>query len=153
MSRKELGERIERSQYSIKKYELGEVTPSLEVIEDIAKALDVERLDLLVGYRDGKTSKEHREETINNMVDDFITFAKKFGYDIFEYLDNKYIISSLESDYERMITKKELLNMHDNVMAYSKFTLDRSFEKINNEDHKSPLGEVSIVEDDIKEGE
>lgn len=153
ITQKGLADIIGKSVRMVQKYESGEVTPSLEVLEDIAKALDVERLDLLVGYRDGKTSKEHREETINNMVDDFITFAKKFGYDIFEYLDNKYIISSLESDYERMITKKELLNMYDNVMAYSKFTLDRSFEKINNEEHKSPLGEVSIVEDDIKEGE
>lgn len=151
ISRKELGDIIGKSQYSIKKYELGEVTPSLEVLEDIAKALDVERWDLLVGSKEGKTRREYREETVNKTIDNFIILAKQFGFDIFEYGENKYIVSSLESDNELLITKNELLDMHDNVMAYSKFTLDYSFEKLNDSEHKSPLQDVRIVEEDEME--
>lgn len=151
MSRKELGERIERSQHSIKKYELGEVTPSLEVIEDIAKALGIERWDLIVGSKEGKTKKEYREEAVNNIIDDFITLAKKFSYDIFQHGKNEYIVSSSESDDELMISKEELLAMRDNVMAYTKFTLDYSFENLNDGLHQSPLEDVNIVEDGEEE--
>lgn len=148
MSRKKLGDLIGKSQHSIKKYELGEVTPSLEVIEDISKALDIEKWDILRGLKEGKPRGSYKEEAINNMIDDFIEFSKGFGFDIFEYHDNNYIISSPNSDNELMITKNELLEIRDKVMAYSKFTLDYSFEKLNNDEHKSPLGEVFIVEEE-----
>lgn len=151
-TQKEMGDIIGKSVRMFQKYESNEVTPSLEVIDDIAKALDVERWDLIVGSKEGKTRSEYREEAVNNILDDFITLAKRFGYDIFEYFDNKYIISSLESDNELIITKNELLEMCDNVMAYSKFTLDYSFDKLNNDEHKSPLENIKIVEDD-KEGD
>lgn len=150
LTQKELANIIEKSVRMVQKYESNEVTPSLEVLDDIAKALDVERWDLIVGSKEGKTRKEYREEAINNMIDEFIMIAKNFGYDVFEY-NNKYIISSLESENELMITKDELLEIRENVMAYTKFTLDFSFEKLNDDEHQSPLENVRIVEEDEME--
>lgn len=84
LTQKELANIIEKSVRMVQKYESNEVTPSLEVLDDIAKALDVERWDLIVGSKEGKTRKEYREEAINNMIDEFIMIAKNFGYDVFE---------------------------------------------------------------------
>lgn len=144
MSRKQLGELIGRSEYSIKKYELGEVTPSLEVIEDIAKALDVERWDLLIGSPDGKTAKEHREDAIEKMLSDFKILLSRVGYDLSDYGD-KYFFSSY--DDEIIINKDELIDMHDTVMDYVKFTVDRSYNKLNDDKHKSTLEEINIVDE------
>ena len=47
LSRAELGDLVGKSEHTIKKYELGEVSPTYDVIGSIAAALKVEMIDLL----------------------------------------------------------------------------------------------------------
>ena len=144
ITQSELAELIEKSLRMVQKYEANDVTPSLEIIGDIAKALDVERWDLLIGSPDGKTAKEHREEAIEKMLSDFKILLSKVGYDLSDYGD-KYFFSSY--DDEIIINKDELIDMHDTVMDYVKFTVDRSYNKLNDDKHKSTLEEINIVDE------
>lgn len=47
LSRLELGEKIGRSEYTIKKYEIGQVVPSVEIIEQLSRELGISVLDLI----------------------------------------------------------------------------------------------------------
>ena len=47
LTQEDLGNKIKKSTRTIQKYELGEVTPSIDVTYDIAEALEINRLDLL----------------------------------------------------------------------------------------------------------
>lgn len=77
-TQKEISDIIGKSARMLQKYESNEVTPSLEVIDDIAKALDVEKKKLL-GIKSGIalinfTTKELIEELKrrNISLNDFI---------------------------------------------------------------------------------
>ena len=144
ITQSELAELIEKSLRMVQKYEANDVTPSLEIIGHIAKALDVKRWDLLVSSPDGKTVKEYREDAIDKMLDDFKTLLSWMGYELSDYGD-KYFLSSAYD--EIIISKDELIDMHDTVMDYAKFTVDRLFKKLNDDEHESTLGEINIVDE------
>ena len=61
LSRKQLGEKIGKSQYSIKNYELNETTLSLDVLEKIAAAFEIEMVEL-IKYKNEISTKTLLEE-------------------------------------------------------------------------------------------
>lgn len=64
MTQKELAERLNKSERMIQKYESGEVTPSIDILNNIAAALDVSVNDLI------------KDDTVNisNMSNDDMEF-------------------------------------------------------------------------------
>ena len=78
------------------------------------------------------------------MLDDFKTLLSWMGYKLSDYGD-KYFLSSAYD--EIIISKDELIDMHDTVMDYAKFTVDRLFKKLNDDEHESTLGEINIVDE------
>ena len=148
MTQKELGEKCGLADSAIRRYELGGANPKFETIIKIAKALDIDFLELIDDYDPeyaylkidrsykGKKNldqikKRNFEESINDLIEDQINFKlqafflilSEYGYK-FEINNGKYSVTcgELHSD----ISKKTLEDICNKTTEFAKYLVDNA---------------------------
>lgn len=86
ITQKELASLIGKSERMIQKYESGNVVPSIDIINNIAKVLEVSEKELFLS------------------IDEVETFANKL---LIEELQNKY--NTLQDDFDKLIEENKML--------------------------------------------
>ena len=81
LTQKQLGELIGRSEVTIRKYEADDVTPSLEIIEEIANALEIQSYELL-NYESSPYVRDTIEYKTNDLVEEK-------AFEVFQYYYNE----------------------------------------------------------------
>ena len=123
LTQQQLGNLINKSAISIRKYEANDITPSLKVLDDIAQALNVTRDDL-IGVPQITSSKFDKFEHILDNDGLLIINKLKVQVNEIEALDKVFNMlgheSQCEDDYIEIV---KLINMYFN---------SKKFEEINN---------------------
>ena len=120
LTQQELGEKIDKTLSSIQKYEKGNVMIPIDVLSNIAKALNI-GIDKLI-YENGGFSNKIE----NNKYDTFIKLLSSLGYEIEQFPLYVLILKK---------EKKELqLNMEDTNVLFSDIEkyIDFSIHKMEN---------------------
>lgn len=146
MTQKELGEKSGLADSAIRRYELGGANPKFETIIKIAKALDVDFLELLDDYdteytylknnriyKDKKNLGEQKirnfEESINEFIEDQLNFKlqtfflilAEYGYKL-ELHNGNYSVTCGEIHSD--ISKKKLEDICNQTTEYAKYLID-----------------------------
>ena len=128
LTQQELGEKIDKTLSSIQKYEKGNVMIPIDVLSNIAKALNI-GIDKLI-YENGGFSNKIE----NNKYDTFIKLLSSLGYEI-----EQFPLYIGEDNWEDVLIlkkeKKELqLNMEDTNVLFSDIEkyIDFSIHKMEN---------------------
>lgn len=148
MTQRELGEKCGLADSAIRRYELGGANPKFETIIKIAKALDIDFLELIDdhdteyaylkidrNYKDKKNlgyiKKRNFEESINDLIEDqsncklqtFFLILAEYGYKL-EICNEKYSVTcgELQSD----ISKKTLEDICSKTTEFAKYLIDNA---------------------------
>ena len=112
LTQQQLGDLINRSAISIRKYEADDITPSFKVLEEIAKALDVNYNDFFDKPSNGNGLFNH----FNNTVDINKLKIEVFELEALNNICNIYGYNlTEEEDYKEL---KQLIEMFINSKRY-----------------------------------
>jgi transcriptional regulator with XRE-family HTH domain len=126
LTQAKLGEAIGKKEITIRKYESDNIAPSIELIEKIAKELDISFFKLI----DGSTLE------MNEVEEPFAQFLKELGFRVTkEKLDdgiNKITcvrICNKENGQIYVMDKKSLDELYDIVGKFTKFQVEETLKK------------------------
>lgn len=82
LTQKQLAELLNKQEITVRKYESGEISPPLKVIEEIAKILDVSNDELLTEKTDRESLKEWQEKISvkSNIQIKLCEYMESLGY-------------------------------------------------------------------------
>lgn len=89
-----------------------------------------------------KTKNDYRESSIQRLIDKFQILLSGVGYTLSELKNDKYKLSPDDGRDDIVITREELFNLWENVMGYTSFTVNNFYDKLNNDEHKPPKGQI-----------
>lgn len=129
---KELGLKVELSEQAVGQYERGDRTPSIEILNRIAIALDISINDLLYPTNEEKLAKVNEFQSIMKNC-----FGEKEGIDVFQ---NKYIeVLKILSNEIKTSYLKNYLNNYLNHFSDSIIYTESEFQYQN-----------ALIEENIK---
>ena len=112
MTQKELADQIGKAESSIRKYEKGLVTIPLDVLQDIAAALDISPSELMKGGPFWEIDQQIDTEALSKEVKNLSvmrSYLEELGYVVKETSETTYLLT--QGEYSASFTNEEYRNL------------------------------------------
>ncbi|MCX4343655.1 MAG: helix-turn-helix domain-containing protein [Kineothrix sp.] len=112
MTQKELADKIGKAESSIRKYEKGLVTIPLDVLQDIAAALDISPSELMKGGPFWEIDQQIDTEALSKEVKNLSvmrSYLEELGYVVKETSETTYLLT--QGEYSASFTNEEYRNL------------------------------------------
>ena len=112
MTQKELADKIGKAESSIRKYEKGLVTIPLDVLQDIAAALDISPSELMKGGPFWEIDQQIDTEALSEEVKNLSvmrSYLEELGYVVKETSETTYLLT--QGEYSASFTNEEYRNL------------------------------------------
>lgn len=157
LTQKQLADMIDKKEITIRRYEKGDIIPPIPAVEDIAKALDIDILRLIVDDNE-MVEEEDLIKIKNGIADERIIYSKPSVIkeidkksEFYEYLANilrsEFLQDEFNYKYEEFVTQEDFDEIVEFIFEMFKMKIDQiKLKKINKDSTTAPRP-VKILED------
>lgn len=135
-------EKIEYETTTLTK-KINEIRELIELKEKTNHSEEQKRIEYEIDDKARKVMKDFREESRKNFIKNFSVTLSLIGFKLLEKQDGKFELSKI-GDIEStiIISWDELWQLAKEVLDYSKYKVEKFYEKLNDDEHKPIEGDI-----------